>query len=65
MKHRVEKDLTGLQSKMNELKEGKSPFKVYINKIVPMLDDFVGYYKRAEGHTKKRYLVASFRKKSL
>jgi hypothetical protein len=39
MKQRVEKDLTGLELKLRDLKTNISPYKVYINQTVRMLEN--------------------------
>lgn len=63
MKQRVEKDLIGLESKLKGLKEGKSPYKEYVNKTVPMLENLVEYYRKSDGHTKRKILGCIFSKK--
>jgi hypothetical protein len=54
MKQRVEKDLTGLQLKLKDLKEDKSPYKTYINQTVPMLENIVEYYRKSDVTTNKK-----------
>jgi hypothetical protein len=31
-----------------------SPYKTYISKTVPMLENLTGYYKQADGQTKRK-----------
>jgi len=56
MKQRVEKDLMGLELRLRDLKEDKSPYKVYINQTVPMFENIVEYYRKSDGVTKKKIL---------
>ena len=60
MKERTEKTLTGLQLKLKNLKQTTSPFKTFINKKVPMLEDIMEYYRKADGKTKKKILGCIF-----
>jgi hypothetical protein len=55
--------LTGLELKLKDLKKSTSPFKTFINKEVPMLENIVEYYKKADGKTKKKILGCIFSKK--
>ena len=63
MKERVEKDLTGLELRLKDLKQDKSPYKVYVNQTLPMLVDLVDYYRKSDGITKKKILSCIFSKK--
>ena len=63
MKEKVEKDQTGLELKLKSLRQDKSPFKVYINQTVPMLENLVEYYRKSDGKTKKKILSCIFSKK--
>jgi hypothetical protein len=40
-----------------------SPFKTYVSKTVPMLENLTGYYKAADGQTKKKILGCIFSEK--
>ncbi len=60
MKGRTEKTLTGLQLKLKNLKQSTSPFKTFINKEVPMLENIAMYYKKADGKTKKKIIGCIF-----
>ena len=53
-KHR--KELTGLEFKLKSLKKTISPFKTFLNKKITMLENFVEYYKKAHGKTRKKIL---------
>ena len=63
MKERTENTLTGLQLKLKNLKATTSPFKTFINKEVPMLENIAEYYKNSDGKTKKKILGCIFSKK--
>ena len=63
MKQRTEKTLTGLELTLKDLKKSASPFKTFINKEVPMLENIVEYYIKADGKTKKKILGCIFSKK--
>lgn len=63
MKQRTENTLTGLQLKLKNLKQTTSPFKTFINKEVPMLENITEYYKNSNGKTKKKILGCIFSKK--
>jgi hypothetical protein len=47
MEQRTEKTLTGLEFKLKDLKKSTSPFKTFINKEVPMLENIVECYKKS------------------
>ncbi len=64
MKGKVDKDLVLFKSKLNGLQDQPSPYKTYISKTVPILENLTGYYKSADGQTKKKILGASFSKNS-
>ena len=40
-----------------------SPYKNYISKTVPMLENLTGYYKAADGQTKRKILGCIFSEK--
>ncbi|MBT3385800.1 MAG: hypothetical protein HN778_07575 [Prolixibacteraceae bacterium] len=63
MKERTEKILTGLELKLKDLRKSTSPFKTYVNKEIPMLENITVYYKKADGKTKKKILGCIFSKK--
>ena len=63
MKERTEKTLTGLKLKLKNLKQTTSPFKTFINKEVPMLENIAEYYKKSDGKTKKKILGCIFSEK--
>jgi len=63
MKGRVEKDLVLLKVKFTDLQQQTSPFKIYIQKEVPMLENLLEYYRKADGDTKKKILNTLFAEK--
>jgi hypothetical protein len=54
IKSRVDKDIVLAKEKLTELQQEKSPFKVYLQKEVPMLENLLEYYRKANGMTKKK-----------
>ena len=63
MKERTEKTPIGLELKLKDLKKMTSPFKTFINKEVPMLENIAEYYKNSDGKTKKKILGCIFSEK--
>ena len=63
MKGKVDKDLVLFKSKLSELMDQPSPYKTYISKTVPMLENLTGYYKAADGQTKRKILGCIFSEK--
>jgi DNA invertase Pin-like site-specific DNA recombinase len=63
MKSRVDKDIVLAKDKLTELQQQTSPFKNYIQKEVPMLENLLEYYRRSDGATKKKILSTIFAEK--
>ena len=63
MKGKVDKDLVMFRSKLSGLMDQPSPYKTYISKTVPMLENLTGYYKAADGQTKRKILGCIFSEK--
>ena len=63
MKGRVEKDLVLIKDKLTDLQQQTSPFKIYIQKEVPMLENLLEYYRKSDGATKKKILGCIFAEK--
>ncbi len=63
MKGRVDKELVLLKDKLTELQQAISPLKVYFQKEVPMLENLLEYYRKADGATKKKLLNTIFAEK--
>jgi hypothetical protein len=49
MKGRVDKDIILLKDKLTELQNANSPFKLYIQKEVPMLGNLLEFYRKSDG----------------
>ena len=60
MKGRVDKEIVLVKDKLTELQKTISPFKVYIQKEVPMLENLLEYYRKSDGATKKKILNTIF-----
>ena len=54
MKGRVEKDFVLLKDKLTDLQQQTSPFKIYIQKEVPMLENLLEYYRKSDGATREK-----------
>jgi chromosome segregation ATPase len=63
LKGRVEKELVLLKDKLTELQQKISPFKVYIQNEVPMLENLLEYYRKSDGATKKNIINTIFAEK--
>ena len=46
-----------------DLKSTKSPFKVYLNKTLPMIENLILYWDKADGKTKQKILGCIFTEK--
>ena len=63
MKIRIESDLSHKQVKLDRLKSTKSPFKEYLNKTLPMIENLSVYWDKADGKTKQKILGCIFTEK--
>jgi site-specific DNA recombinase len=63
MKTKIEKDLSRLKDRLNYLRQEGTPYKNYITKEVPMLENLVEFYRKADGKTKKKILGCIFSEK--
>ena len=63
MKSRIESELINKRVKLEHLKLSKSPFKVYLNKTLPMIENLSHYWDKADGKTKKKILGCIFTEK--
>ena len=63
MKTKVEKDLTILKERLSFLRQKGTPYKNYVTKEIPMLENLVAFYKKADGKTKKKILGCIFSEK--
>ena len=63
MKKGIDKDLLSYKSKLEGLTQGMTPYKNYINKEVPMLENLVSFYRKSNANTKKKILGCIFSEK--
>ena len=63
MKEKIEKDMVELRIKLNNLMDQKSPYKEYIRKTIPMLENLSTFYRNSTGETKKKILGCIFSEK--
>jgi hypothetical protein len=63
VKSSIESELSDKQVKLERLKSTKSPFKVYLNKTLPMIENLSHYWDKADGKTKKKILGCIFTEK--
>ena len=63
MKIRIETELSHKKIQLDRLKSTKSPFKVYLNKILPMIENLSQYWDKADGKTKQKILGCIFNEK--
>ncbi len=55
--------VSGFCNKLTELQQEVSPFRIYIQKEVPMLENLLEYYRKSDGYTKKKILGCIFAEK--
>ena len=63
MKIRIESELNDKQIKLERLKSTKSPFKLYLNKTLPMIENLSVYWDKSDGKTKQKILGCIFTEK--
>jgi site-specific DNA recombinase len=63
LKNNINTRLFNERSKLQEIQEVLSPFREYLDKQVPMLEDLVGFYKSVDGRTKNKILGCIFSEK--
>jgi len=63
MKENIENNLRSYQERLDGLTNGMTPYKNYITKEVPMLENLVSFYRTADGRTKKKILGCIFSEK--
>ena len=54
IKGRVDKDIVLVKDNLIEVQQAIPPFKVYLQKEVPMLENLLEYYRKSDGVTKKK-----------
>jgi hypothetical protein len=50
----IDKEIVLVKDKLTELQQEISPFRIYIQKEVPMLENLLEYYRKSDGNTKKK-----------
>jgi len=63
MKGRIDKEIVLVKDKLTELQQEISPFKVYIQKEVSLLENLLEYYRKSDGGTKKKIPSCIFAEK--
>lgn len=63
MKSRVDKDIVLTKEKLTGVQQEKSPFKVYLQKETPMLENLLEFYRKSDGAAKKKILGTIFAEK--
>jgi site-specific DNA recombinase len=63
MKQKIDKETAILNGKLGELQQKLTPFRKYLKKTITMLENLAGYYKQADGKTKKKILSCIFAEK--
>jgi hypothetical protein len=63
MKGRVDKDIILIKDKLTDLQQEVSPFRIYIQKEVPMMENLLEYYRKSDGVTKKKILNTIYAEK--
>jgi len=63
MKGRLDKDIVLVKDKLSDLQQEVSPFRIYIQEEVPMLENLLDYYTKSDGVTKKKILNTIFAEK--
>ncbi len=63
LKNNINSHLFDENIKLRELEEVLSPFREYLDKQIPMLQDLVGFFKSVDGRTKNKILGCIFLEK--
>ncbi|GGC82939.1 hypothetical protein GCM10011508_07870 [Flavobacterium lutivivi] len=63
LKNNINTRLFNEKNNLQQLQEVLSPFREYLDKQVPMLEDLVGFYKSVDGKTKNKILGCIFSEK--
>jgi len=56
MKKDIDKDHLSYKTKLEGLTNGMAPYKNYINKEIPMMENLLLFYRKSDGKTKKKIL---------
>jgi hypothetical protein len=60
LKSSIEVKLFQAEVELSNLKSQKTPFKDYLDNDIPLMEDLVGFYQRADGRSKKKLLGLIF-----
>ncbi|MFC0263829.1 recombinase family protein [Fontibacter flavus] len=63
IKKRIESDLFKVEENIRSLESEKSPFKEYLNKTLPLIENLPSFWRKADGKTKKKILGCIFEEK--
>ncbi|MFM7911878.1 MAG: hypothetical protein ACKO9W_06810, partial [Bacteroidota bacterium] len=63
LKNPIDSDLFRLEKHLSSLNEETTPFKDYITKHVPLMENLLEFYRGSDGKTKKRILSCIFSEK--
>ena len=63
LKMEAETKLYELNRSLSDLNEEMTPYKTYLQKEIPMLEDLVDFYRKSNGNTKKKILGCIFSEK--
>ena len=62
MKSRIESEIIEKRGQLRRQKSVKSPFKVHLNKTLPMIENLSQYWVNADGVTKRKILGCILKK---
>jgi hypothetical protein len=63
MKKGIDKDLMSYKTKLEGLTQEMTPYKNYINKEIPMMENLLSFYRKSDEKTKKKILGCIFSEK--
>ena len=63
MKKEIDKDILSFKTKLEGLTQGMTPYKNYINKEIPMMENLLSFYRKSDGKSKKKILGCIFSEK--
>ena len=49
MKGRIDKEIVLTKNKLTEIQQETSPFRIYIQREVPMLENLLEFYRKSDG----------------
>ncbi len=60
LKSSIEVKLYQVEMELSNLKSQKTPFKDYLDNDIPLMEDLIGFYRKADGRSKKKILGLIF-----